>query len=729
MNRFVGRTRECAEVERALQRARLVTVTGPGGVGKTRLALHVAARRRRGPSPLFMDLSGVSDPALVAVRFAEAAGLVAGALDPLPAVIRVLRAEPVLVVADNCEHVLDAVAPAVDELLAGCARLRVLATSREALRLSAETIVALGPLPRDEAVRLFAERAGAIRQGSLDGAEASVRELCARLDGLPLALELAAARVSVLSPTTMLERLDGRPELLAGDARGRPARHRSLEATIGWSVGLLAPAERDAFARLSVFPCAFSLDAAEAVAGVDLDTLDGLVARSLVFVLGEPGGELRYRLLDTLRAYAAERLRAGDGEAALRERHLRFFGARAEAVYRSGALGGADAEVRSLADELDDVRHALAWSTEHDPCAGLRLIGAGRAAFFVRSQTEGLAWAVALLERCPDGDGARTRGALAAGHLALAHQHHAVARGWLVQAASLAEREHDAEVLAAAAHYLGTSAMLARELDDAERELRRSVDSYRTLEQPQGVGRGLGILGVVHFFRGDLGGARTLLDEALETLRGCADPFGQGQALLYLGLTARAQGDPTTALRRISDAVTTLAPTGDATILGVALASLAALVAKEDPSRALRLAGAAAGRRERVGGRFPPPTVDDLETVWRSGAQALGAETARAEWDAGGRLDAEDLAGLARGRPAAPVAPGPLTRRQDEVAGLVAEGMSNAQIAQRLHLSERTVENHVFNASATLGLRNRVQLAAWVTRRDGSHGDRDTGRV
>ncbi len=717
IDRFVGRARQVTEVDQALRRARLVNVIGPGGAGKTRLALEIARRRARRPSPVFLvDLSGVAEEQRVPAAFADALGVPGASSDAIPDVVRVLAGTSGLLVVDNCEHVIDAVAPALTALLEGCPKLRVLATSRQTLRMSGETVFPLGPLHQEEAVRLFVDRAQAVRPDALAGTEAAVEEICSRLEGLPLALELAAARVSVLSPPTILSRLEGRLDVLSGEGREGPPRHHSLRETIEWSVDLLSREERAGFTRLAVFPGSFSLEAAEATARVDLDTLDSLVTKSLVSTLAASEGQLRYRMLDTLRSYALERLRATGQEEELRERHLRFFVVRAEAAHDSGALGGSWSEVQALCEELDNLRLALAWSVDHDARAGLLLIGTTREGWFLRGQTEGRAWATRLRELHRDPDRSRALGLLAAGQLAAAHQDHSAARPLLLESIELAERLGEARVVGDACHRLGVSAMLSRDVDEAERSLARSVELFDELGLAQGVGRGRGILGVLRLNQGDLAGAREILTEALATLRDCRDPWGKGQVLMGLGLTAKSAGDVGPALDLLSQAVTSLAVAGDATILGVALVSLAALTVPEDPRRALRLAAAAVGCRERIGGRYPPATTGELEAVRRSAAEALGADVAEAEWDAGLALNPADSAALVAGQPAR-AEPGPLTARQLEVARLVADGLTNAQIARQLHLSERTVENHVFNSLGQLRLRNRVQLATWIAER------------
>lgn len=716
VNRLVGRSSEIAGVDDAFRSARLVTVTGPGGVGKTRLALELARRRaRRTDQVVFVDLSVVVDPELVPTAFTRALRLHAPGND-MNDVVRFLHETSGLVLIDNCEHLVDAAAEAVTSLLEGCPKLRVLATSRETLRVPGETVWPLAPLALDEAFALFVERAEAARPGSASGSESEIEEICARLEGLPLAIELAAARVAALSPQAILERLGGRLDLLSVDRRGTPMRHRSLHATLEWSYDLLDEQERVSFPRLAIFAGSFTMAAAATVADVDLGTLSGLVAKSLVAAEPRSGGDVRYRLLEVVRAYARELLSSAGEVDTLAARHLAFFVTRAEEVYESNALGGADAEARALADELDNLRSAVHWAGDHDPDTGLRLVGASRQAWYRGSTAEGLAWARRLLETHPEPDRVRALGLLCAGHLAIAHHDHAAARPPLREAVQLAEQLDDTGILAAALHYLGLSGMLSRDLDAAERDLTRSIALFRTLGQTQGVGRSLGILGLVRLYGADPAGAAAVLEEGLRAARDCGDAWGEGQVLLASGLTAKASGDPAGALDYLSRAVRVLGSTGDATILGVALATIGGLVLHRDPTRALRLAGAAVGLRERIGGGYPPGTVDELASIRRGGTEALGEAGAAREWEAGRRVDpAEASRIVAGGRPRP--AHSPLTPRQLEVGHLVADGLTNAQVAVQLHLSERTVENHIFNALRSLGLRNRVQLATWVAER------------
>ncbi|MDQ6607584.1 MAG: LuxR C-terminal-related transcriptional regulator [Actinomycetota bacterium] len=715
MNRLVGRSADIAGVEDALRAGRLVTITGPGGVGKTRLAVELAGRRaRRSVAVVLIDLSALDDDEQVPRAFAEAVRVSGAGDDALSDVVRFLAGQGALLVVDNCEHVQDAAAKAVISLLEGCPRLRVLATGREALHLPGEIVWSLGPLAPDDAVRLFVDRAEALRPGASSGAREPIERICARLEGLPLAVELAAGRAASLSPESILARLNDRLDLLSARTRATPARHRSLRATIEWSVELLSESERAGFTRLSLFPGSFSLDAAEAVAETTLDELDGVVAKSLVSITRSSGIEIRYRLLDTVRAFARERLHASGEENRLRAGHLAFYLRRAEEIQSANALGGSDAEVGELSEELDNLRAAVAWAYEHDPQAGLRLMGAAREAWFSRSQTEGRHWARRLLERHQRADRARALGLLCAGRLAVAHQDHNAGRPLLTTAAELAQALEQPEILAPALQYRGISGMLSRDLGAAAQDLARSIELFRELGQRQGVGRGLGILGFVHLYQGNPGTASRIFEDALAKVQEGDDSWGVGQVSLGLGLTAKASGQKATAIAHLHRAVASLVAAGDATILGVALSTLAGLTFEDDPRRALRLAGAAVAFRARIGGEYPPATVAELDSLRERGSDLLGGATAEAEWEAGSELDPPTIVEIIEGR-RPPRQPGPLTTRQREVADLLAAGLTNAQIANKLHLSERTVENHVFNALNALGLHNRVQLATWIT--------------
>jgi predicted ATPase/class 3 adenylate cyclase len=362
---LVGRERELEELVADLSNGtRLITVTGPGGTGKTRLALQVAAELvgTFSDGVFWVPLAGLTDPELLASEVAQTVG----APDDL---MGFLRGRELLLLLDNFEHLLDA-APVVSSILATSDRVRALVTSRAPLRLGGEQEYRLEPLPQKQAAALFAARARAVgREVAPD--DATVEEICRRLDGLPLAIELAAARTKLLAPDRLLERLDSALAILTGGARDAPERQRTLRATIEWSYDLLDTRARELFARLSVFAGTFPLEAAEEVCGAELDDLAALVDYSLV----KPIGDDRFFMLETVREYALGQLCGGSEEDELRRRHATFFSALAEEAYRHRFSAEAEWSAR-LDGDHDDLRAALDWLSAGDPDRALELAGA-----------------------------------------------------------------------------------------------------------------------------------------------------------------------------------------------------------------------------------------------------------------------------------------------------------------------------------------------------------------
>ncbi|MGH3083982.1 MAG: ATP-binding protein, partial [Gaiellaceae bacterium] len=338
---LVGRDRELSEVGALMNQSRLVTLTGPGGIGKTRLAVQAAADAvdEFGGGTYFVPLEGVTDPDLVLSTVASAVGVrEEPARELSEQLIARFGDEPVLLVLDNFEHVLDA-APDLSLLLSRCEPLRVLSTSREALRVAAEQEYSVAPLDEDDALALFHERARAVRADFQPTDEDAVREICARVDRLPLALELAAARVKLLPPRELATRLTQRLDVLTRGARDRPTRQQTLRAAIEWSYDLLDEAERVLFERLAVFAGGWSLPAAEAVCDASLDLLASLVDKSLVVQVDELTGEARFSMLETIRDFTEEKLRQHEAYDEVRRRHAEYFARRRRTRCWSGSKG------------------------------------------------------------------------------------------------------------------------------------------------------------------------------------------------------------------------------------------------------------------------------------------------------------------------------------------------------------------------------------------------------
>jgi predicted ATPase/class 3 adenylate cyclase len=568
---FVGREREVAEVERLLGAARLLTLTGAGGIGKTRVALQVAADLLDGypHGAWFVDLAPLVDEALVpqvvlaALALREAADRL-----PLAALVDHLRSRTTLLVLDNCEHLVDACARLVDALLRSCAQLTVLTTSREVLGVAGETVwpVPSLALPAGDgratadpaaydAVRLFVERAAAARPGfalTVENAPA-VDRICRRLDGIPLALELAAARVGFLTPDQIAERLGDHFHLLTGGSRTALPRHRTLRALIDWSHELLDENERALLRRLAVFAGGWTLEAAEAVcAGHDLashdalEALGHLVDKSLV-VVQEQDGEIRYRLLETVRQYAGDRLREAGEAAPLRDRHRDWFLALAERA--APELKGRDQHVwlARLGAEHDNLRAALAWAGERGAAeAALRLAAALAWFWHLRSHlTEGRRWLDEALARTDalGASHARARALYGAGVLAWQQGDNAAARGRFEESRSVARVLGDKRELAYAVGGLGMVADMERDVAALRARMEESLALFEEIGDDWGRAWHLIGAGLVQWGLGDVAGARACFEESLASFQRVGDRWASAVPLSYLGRVASGQGE------------------------------------------------------------------------------------------------------------------------------------------------------------------------------------------
>ena len=526
---FIGREQEVAHVGRLLAAHRLVTLLGPGGIGKTRLAVQVANSivDQFVDGVVFVALASVHDPELVVGAVAEALGIQEMGSRALADRLRArLQGADLLLLLDNFEHVLPA-AGAVASLLARCALLKVLVTSRAPLRLAGEREVAVHPLalpdthlmpPPEQlanyaAVRLFVERGSSVRPDlALSGDQAMVvTEICARLDGLPLAIELAAARLRVLSPTALLERLEHALPLLVGGPRDLPARQQTLTATIGWSYDLLDRAERHLFRRLSVFVGGFTLEAAEAVCGDEdlgvgvLDGLDSLLAKSLID-RDEREGTPRFHMLETVREYAVEQARAATELAEFRRRHAAYFLNLAELAASRFASISAPDWLQRLETDHNNLRAALRWSLEeHAADTALRVSAAVWHFWYARGYlTEGSRWLEEALRLADVAE--------AGGHPASIR-----ARAWALNGAGVLA--HYQAQYARAMTLCGQSLALCRKVDDQA-----------------GVAAALHGLALVARSGGDFATARTMYEEARSIHEALEDEWGLSYTLRYLAV-------------------------------------------------------------------------------------------------------------------------------------------------------------------------------------------------
>jgi predicted ATPase/DNA-binding CsgD family transcriptional regulator len=752
--RLIGRVQDIAELSRRLLHpdVRLMTLVGPPGVGKTRLALAVAeavlADFQHGV--VFVPLAPLGDPELVVSAIAHQVGAPEqSGRSLLASLTAVLERQHRLLVLDNFEHVLDA-ATVVTDLLAACPDLKVLATSRTHLHLYGEHEFPVPPLglPDDvdvpnvarlgeaPAVALFVERAGAARPSFALTEEnaAAVAEICARLDGLPLAIELAAARVRLLAPGAILERLDQRLDLLGEGPRDWPARHRTARALVDWSYDLLSEEQRVLLRRLSVFAGGWTVEAAEAVCGFGvldstavMDLLARLVDQSLVLA-EEQGGAGRFRLLETIREFGLEQLEVHGGGAPTRRRHAQHYLAFVEEA--DLRLRGPEGQtwLDRLEAEHDNLRAALAWC-KTDPSSvenGVRLAGALWRFWYVSGYAkEGLG----LLEGALSASGAvptsvRAQGLTAAGMLMWSQSDYARAGLLLEEALTLSRELGDRFTVALALSGLG---YVARSQGDCARAgvlQEEALALSRELGDRPGIARALFSLGYVALFQGDYARAAALQEEALALCREIGDRWGIARALSGLGYVALFQGDYARAAALYTESLALYEQTGSKPDIAPCLEGLARVAgAQGEPARAARLCGAAEVLREAIGAPVQPPARAAHErtlSAIRAGLGEDGFSVARAE----GRVMSLDQAVAYALKPASPPSrPAasrvndpwePLTSREREVAALVARGLTNRQVAQVLVIAERTADTHVANILRKLELATRTQLAAWT---------------
>jgi predicted ATPase/DNA-binding SARP family transcriptional activator len=623
---FVGRSLELQVLRRqVLERGvRLVTLTGPGGVGKTRLAIQLAGNLRDAfPDGIaFVSLESLSDPRLVWGAVAQALGLqtatAEAALEHVQALFSPRRA---LLVLDNVEHLL-AIAADVAGLVAGCHRLVVLVTSRAPLRVAAEWPFAVPPcsLPdpdgagsaeaslRSDAVHLFVERSRDVSPAFVLAPENSaiIGEICRRLDGLPLAIELAAARLRLLSPQALLDRLAVRLPLLTGGPRDAPARQQTLRDTIAWSDGLLAPDEQALFRRLAVFSGGFTLDAAEAVADLSaplpqspalasshaLDHLGALVENSLVVRERETGGEPRFRMLETIREYGLEQQAAHGETETVGQRHAAFYLALAEqslpAMHGPRQIEWYDRFER----EHDNLRAALRWTVEHDAAeVGVRLADALRWYWEVRGHAgEGRQWLHSLLALplLQEPTASRARALAAAAHMAHVDGDikaaHALSGECLAISRTLGADRFRADALL----FFGRSAFRLDGTAEARSALEESLECWQKLDEPWGTAQALEYLGAITRDSGDPDAARPLYEAALAHRWEMRDWRGMAQTLQSLGNMAYQQGDRLVARRRSEASLALARKSRDLTRIVVSLRTLGHTAAEDGDVAAAR---------------------------------------------------------------------------------------------------------------------------------------------
>jgi predicted ATPase len=662
---LLGRERELSDVRRLFEDgARLVTLTGPGGTGKTRLSLHVAAEVLDDfeHGVFLVELAPITDPALVPATVAQVLGVRdVGNRPVLESLKEFLKAKTVLLVLDNFEQVV-AAAPIVADLLTASPGLAALVTSREPLRVRGEREYAVPPLEvpdlrqptplealsRNAAVALFVERAVAVRSDFALTTEnaGAVAQICARLDGLPLAIELAAARVRPLLPEAMLARLDRRLPLLTGGARDLPERQRTLRDTIAWSHDLLDDAERRLFRRLAVFVGGFSLEAAEAVCAdegePEVDVLEGiesLVAKSLLRQIEGPDGEPRFGMLETIREYGLERLVESGEEEAIRRRHLVFFLTLAKEA-EPKLLGREQiAWLRRLDPERDNVRAALTWSRSSDAGeAGLRLAGALAWFWRFRGHVSEGRDSLARQLNLPDGaPSARARALYGASMLAVLQADYPAARSLGRQSAALFSKLGDRRGVGRALAHVGTATIGAGDHAAARPLLEQSVTICRSVGDRWGLSYALGQLAsTVHRAERNLPAALALRQEAAAIARELGDHWQVGISLIGAAIVVRELGDARRSVALYREALTELRDLDDRWLTPRALSGLAGCAGLDaDYVRVVRLFGAAEAVREASGTREMTAWRAVFDRDLATARSALGDEQFAAAWAEG----------------------------------------------------------------------------------------------
>jgi predicted ATPase/DNA-binding CsgD family transcriptional regulator len=807
---FIGRTGEVAELAKLLHASRAVTLCGAGGIGKTRLALRLLARVA-GEFPdgvWFIDIGELRQPDLVSAAVAAAVGVDEEPGRPLTDTLAgAIGHRQAVLALDNCEHLIGACASLCRQLLASAPGLRVVATSREPLHVAAEVVWPVPPLalpPSDgmsvdelggfDAIRLFTERASAAAPSfSLTpGNAASVARVCRALDGLPLAIELAAAWTRVLSAEQIADRLRDRLTLLTSADRGAPARQQTLRAAIDWSHDLLSPPEQVLLRRLSVF-AEWSLDMAEQVCadeqlpGPDiLDHVTALTDKSLLEVEPEVLGQARYRMLETVREYAADRLaqaREADKFRRLRNEYavteceslLALGMARVRAPWsaRVAVFKRVDAEAANLREVLGD---SLAAG---DAETGMRLCTAILPVWLVRGTfAEGAGWLDGFLALPGAGnvaDGIRGPALIGRAQLAMAAGAPSALELTLA-GLELCWAAGDEFHVATALNLLTEIALHAGRLDDAAAKAEQALAVARSAGDHWNEGYALGTMATVAGLRGSLREAEELAEQALAVMQAIEQQWGSARTLLGLADLARLKSDYDTARRRYAEALGFLREinarpeiarclaglgriamdqgdlagarqsladslrlsyaSGSRIGMARSLEALARLaVADGQPDNGLRLIAAVTALRSEAG---LPPVPGARTQRFLDAVAGLGQHAVTRLWDQGAALTTSAAIRLALGEqpadaiapdgqaagPAGPpaVMPDALTARERQVVALIAAGLSNREIGAALFISPATAARHVANILAKLGYTSRSQIAVWAASADPDQG-------
>jgi len=744
---FVGRQGELAEIRRQVGHSRLVTLTGPGGVGKTRLAIQAGGLVRRAfpDSAWLVSLAAIDDSSHLADAIAAALGVQDQSAHPaIEQLARHLGRRGMLLVLDNCEHLLPECAELVDSLLHRAPGLRVLATSRQPLQLTDEHVLTVDPLPvprpdsvlsaemltRYESVALLVDRATAVQPAFTvhEGNRNAVARLCARLDGLPLAIELAATRLRSLSVEQVADRLDDRFRLLnRGNAAAMP-RQRTLRALMDWSYELCSEQERQLWARLSVFPGDFDLAAAEATCeGPDLpqevivDRLDGLVAKSVVSARPE-SPTARYQMLETIRQYGRELLSRDGGTRQVQRQHRDYYFRLGRECCARWCGPDQNSLLATLRLEHDNLMTALEWSLANgDEPVALELVSALRYHWSLNYPAAGRRMLEQVLNAARDPSPQRGDALWVAAWVARIQGDTEASATWRLECQEIAERFADEHLRAYVQLFAGSMALFTGDPSDAVRSLGASLVRLREQRDMPMILMGLFLYSLALNHSGDSPAAQAACAEAISLAEERGELWARAMATLHRGFDLWRNGDPEGNAAELARESLRLAPDANAASTVLSIELLAWIEGSHgEHERAARLLGAAAAQWESQGVPIDNafPLFARYSNHCRATAlDALGEARFGGHFEYGKTHPAQALS--SPGTASAPTGKTEedlplLTPREREVAELIAKGYTNKAIAAELVLSPHTVGGHVERLFNKLGISARAQVAAWL---------------